>query len=65
MDEFIYVVHLSAISIIAQNSGQVIAPGKAVCNFDCCKYNFSLIALKCMRLPSNHIALRVTLSPYP
>ena len=25
--------------------------------FDCYKYNYALIALKCMRLPTNHIAL--------
>ena len=25
--------------------------------FDCYEYNYSIIALKCMRLPTNHIAL--------
>ena len=28
--------------------------------FDCYKYNYSLIVLKCMRLPTNHIALPTT-----
>ena len=28
--------------------------------FDCYEYNYSLIALKCMRLPTNHIALPTT-----
>ena len=28
-------------------------------------YIYSLIALKCMQLPTNHIALPMTLVPYP
>ena len=40
------------------SNNQVIAQGKTECNFDCYKYNkFSLITLKCMWLPTNHIAL--------
>ena len=39
------------------SNSQVIAQGEAECNFDCCKYNYSLIVLKYIRLPTNHIAL--------
>ena len=31
-------------------------------NFDCYRYKYSLIALKCMWLPTNHIAQPITLS---
>ena len=41
-----------------------IAQGEAECNFDCYEYNYSLIALKRMQLPTNHIALPMTLYPY-
>ena len=47
------------------SNGQVIARGKAEYNFDCYKYKYSLITLKCMLLPTNHIALPMTLYPYP
>ena len=49
------------------SNSQVIAHGKAEYSFDCYKhmYSYSLIVLKCMRLPTNHIALPMTLSPYP
>ena len=41
---------------------QVIAQGEAECNFDYYEYNYSLIELKCMRLPTDHISLPMTLS---
>ena len=44
---------------------QVVEQGKAKCNFDFYEYNYSLIAGKYMRLPTNHIALPMTLYPYP
>ena len=47
------------------SKNQVIAQGEAECNFDCYEYNHSLIALICMRLPTNHIALPIIISPYP
>ena len=47
------------------SNSQVIARGEAECNFDCYKYNYSLIAHKYMRLSINHIALPMTLYPYP
>ena len=47
------------------SNSQVIVGGRAECDFDCYKYNYSLIALKCMQLPTNHIALPMTLYPYP
>ena len=47
------------------SSNQVIARGKAEHNFDCYEYNYSLIALKFIQVPTNHIALPMTLSPYP
>ena len=36
-----------------------------VSNFDCYEYNYFLIVLKCMQLPTDHKALPMTLSPYP
>ena len=47
------------------SNSQVIAQGKAECNFDCYKYNCYVIGLKCMQLSTNHIALPMILSPYP
>ena len=47
------------------SNSQGIACGEAECNFDCYEYNYSLNTLKCMWLPTNHIALSMTLSPYP
>ena len=48
------------------SKSQVIAWGEAEWNYDCYEYNnYSLIALKCLQLPANHIALPKTLSPYP
>ena len=41
------------------SNSQVIAWGKAECNFDCYEYNYSLTACKYMRLPTNHIALPI------
>ena len=38
------------------SNSRVIARGEAECNFDCYEYNYSLIARKYMRLPTNHIA---------
>ena len=43
------------------NNSQVIARGKAEYNFDCYKYNNFIIAVKCIRLPINHIALNTKL----
>ena len=45
------------------SNSKVISRDKAKCNFDCNEYNYSLIALKCMQLPTNAIALPMTLSP--
>ena len=39
------------------SNSQVIAQGEAECNSDYYEYNYSLISLICMRLPTNHIAL--------
>ena len=47
------------------SNSQVIAWGEAKCNYDCCEYNYSLIAHKYMWLPTNHIAQPMTLYPYP
>ena len=47
------------------SNSQVITQGKAECNFDCREYNYSLIALKCMLLPTSHITLPMTHSIYP
>ena len=47
------------------SNSRVIALGEAECNFYRCEYNYSLIACKYKRLPTNHIALPVTLYPYP
>ena len=47
------------------SNSQVIAWGEAECNFDYDEYNYSLIARKYMRLPTNHIALPMTLYSYP
>ena len=47
------------------SNSQVIARGEAKCNFDWYEYNYSLIAQKYMRLPTNHIALPMTLYPHP
>ena len=47
------------------SNSQVIAQGGAEWNFNCYKYNYSLIACKYMRLPTNHIALPMTLYPWP
>ena len=47
------------------SNSDVIAQGEAECNFDCYKYICSLITCKYMRLPTNHIALPMTLYPYP
>ena len=55
-------MHLSAIN--CTSNSQVIAQGKAKCNFDCYKYNYSLLALKYIWLPTNHIALPMILFPY-
>ena len=47
------------------STSQVIARGEAGYNFDYYKYNYySLIALKCMQMPTYHIALLMTLYPY-
>ena len=46
------------------SNSQEIAQGEAECNFDCHEYRYSLTALKRMRLPTNHIALPMTLFPY-
>ena len=46
------------------SNSQVIARGEAECNFDCYKYNYSLIARKYIQLTTNHIALPMTLYPY-
>ena len=46
------------------SNSQVFAPGEAECNFELrYEYNYSLIALKYMRLPTNHIAIPMTLYP--
>ena len=47
------------------SNSQVIAQGKAECNFDCYGYNYSSIARKYMQLPTNHLALPMTFYPYP
>ena len=47
------------------SNSQVVAQGKAKCNFDCYEYSYSLIACKYMQLPTNHIALPMTVYPYP
>ena len=47
------------------SNSQVIARGEVECNFDLYENNYSLTARKCMRLPTNHIALPKTLFPYP
>ena len=47
------------------SNSRVIARGEAECNFDCYEYNYSLIARKYMRLPTNHIARPMTLYSYP
>ena len=46
------------------SNSQVIAQGESEYIFDWYKYNYSLIALKYMWLPTNHIALPMTLYPY-
>ena len=52
-------MHLNAIKELYEE--HVIAQGKAGHNFDWYKYNYSLIALKCMRLPTNHIVVSVVI----
>ena len=47
------------------SNSRVIERGEAECNFDCYEYNYSLIAHKYMRLPTNHIARPMTLYSYP
>ena len=47
------------------SNSQVIAQGNDKCNFDCSEYNYSLIALKCMILPTSYITLPMTHSLYP
>ena len=48
------------------SNSQVIARGEAECNFDCYKYNYSLITRKYMQLATNHIALPMTpMTLYP
>ena len=39
------------------SNSQATAQGKAECNFDYYEYNYSLIALRCIQLPTNNIAL--------
>ena len=56
-------MHLSAIKEQFMSNNQVITQGEAGYNFECLEYNYSLIALKYMRLPTNHIALPMTLYP--
>ena len=46
------------------SNSQVITRGEADYKFDWYKYNYYLIAHKYMRLPTNHIALPMTLYPY-
>ena len=57
-------MYLHAIKNNCTSNSQIIARGEAECTFDCYKYNYSLIAHKYMRLPTNHIALPMTLYPY-
>ena len=59
-------MHFSAVQLKnnCTNNSQIIAQGKAECDFDFYEYNNSLIALKCMRLSTNHIVLPMILSPY-
>ena len=47
------------------SNSRVIAQGEAECNFDRYEYNYSLIAHKYVRLPTNHIARPMTLYSYP
>ena len=47
------------------SNSPLFARGKAECDIDCYEYNYSFIAHKCMLLPTHHIALPMTLSPYP
>ena len=47
-------MHLSAIKEQFMSNNQVIAQGEAWYNFECLEYNYSSIALKYMRLPTNH-----------
>ena len=47
------------------SNSQGIARGETKCNFDYYEYNYSLIASKYMRLPTDHIALPMTLYPHP
>ena len=47
------------------SNSRVIARGEAECNFDCYEYNYSLIARKYMRLPTNHIARPMTVETQP
>ena len=46
------------------SNSQVTAQDKAECNFDCYDYNYLLIALKFMWLPTNHVALPMITSSY-
>ena len=52
------------LSTNSMSNSQVIARGKAECNFDWYEYNYYSIAHKYMQLPTNHIALPMTLYPY-
>ena len=60
------VENITCICVQLNNNGtsnsQLIARGKAECNFDC---YYSLIALKYMWLAINYIELPMRLSPYP
>ena len=50
------------------NNSQVITQGEAEYNFDCYEYNYSLIALICIEMPTHHIALYnlcTIISSYP
>ena len=57
-------MYLCALKNNCMSNSQVIARGKAECNFDCYEYNYSLTACKYMRLPTNHIA-PLPMTPYP
>ena len=58
-------MYLRAIKNNCISNSRVIAWGEAEFNFDCYEYKYSLIALKYMRLPTNHIARHMTLYSYP
>ena len=47
------------------SNSQVITQGKSSTIFNCYMHNYFIITLKHMTLPTNHIVIPMTFSPYP